>query len=55
MTTQRVVIVSGANGGPTSPNAGQGASLAEDALVVAKCLRDIPDIGHALTTGDEER
>lgn len=55
MTTQRVVIVGGGSDGPASPNAGQSASLAEDALVVAKCLRDIPDIGHALTTGDEER
>jgi FAD-dependent urate hydroxylase len=28
----------------TSPNSGQGASMAlEDALVLAKCLRDIPD------------
>ena len=28
----------------TSPNAGQGASLAlEDAIVLAKCLRDLPD------------
>jgi FAD-dependent urate hydroxylase len=33
----------------TSPNAGQGASLAmEDALVLAKCLRDLPDTGRAL-------
>jgi 2-polyprenyl-6-methoxyphenol hydroxylase-like FAD-dependent oxidoreductase len=33
----------------TSPNAGQGASLAmEDALVVAKCLRDLPDPEQAL-------
>ena len=32
----------------TSPNAGQGASLAmEDALVLAKCLRDLPDTGQA--------
>jgi FAD-dependent urate hydroxylase len=32
----------------TSPNSGQGASMAmEDALVLAKCLRDIPDIKTA--------
>ena len=32
----------------TSPNAGQGASLAmEDALVLAKCLRDLPDTERA--------
>jgi 2-polyprenyl-6-methoxyphenol hydroxylase-like FAD-dependent oxidoreductase len=40
----------------TSPNAGQGASLAmEDALVVAKCLRDITDVGDALTTYEQLR
>lgn len=32
----------------TSPNAGQGASLAlEDAMVLAKCVRDIPDLDEA--------
>jgi FAD-dependent urate hydroxylase len=32
----------------TSPNSGQGASLAiEDAIVLAKCLRDIPDTESA--------
>ena len=37
-----------------SPNAGQGASLAmEDAIVLAKCLRDIPD--HALAFATYER
>jgi FAD-dependent urate hydroxylase len=35
----------------TSPNAGQGASLAmEDALILAKSLRDIPSIEQALAT-----
>src|SRR5690606_31942239 len=32
----------------TSPSSGQGASLAiEDAVVLAKCLRDIPETGAA--------
>jgi 2-polyprenyl-6-methoxyphenol hydroxylase-like FAD-dependent oxidoreductase len=32
-----------------APTSGQGASMAaEDAVVLAKCLRDQPDIGHAL-------
>jgi 2-polyprenyl-6-methoxyphenol hydroxylase-like FAD-dependent oxidoreductase len=32
-----------------SPSSGQGASLAaEDAVVLAKCLRDLPSIPHAL-------
>jgi 2-polyprenyl-6-methoxyphenol hydroxylase-like FAD-dependent oxidoreductase len=34
----------------TSPNAGQGASLAlEDAIVLAKCIRDIPDVELAFS------
>jgi 2-polyprenyl-6-methoxyphenol hydroxylase-like FAD-dependent oxidoreductase len=33
----------------TSPAAGQGASMAiEDAVTLARCLRDVPDIEHAL-------
>jgi FAD-dependent urate hydroxylase len=40
----------------TSPNAGQGASLAmEDALVLALCLRDIPDVDGALATYERLR
>jgi FAD-dependent urate hydroxylase len=40
----------------TSPNAGQGASLAmEDALVLAKCLRDLPDTGRALAAYERLR
>jgi 2-polyprenyl-6-methoxyphenol hydroxylase-like FAD-dependent oxidoreductase len=40
----------------TSPNAGQGASLAlEDAAVLAKCLRDIPDIERAYREFQELR
>ena len=40
----------------TSPNAGQGASLAmEDGLVVAKCLRDLPDAEQALVAYERLR
>jgi 2-polyprenyl-6-methoxyphenol hydroxylase-like FAD-dependent oxidoreductase len=35
----------------TPPHAGQGASLAlEDALVMAKCLRDVEDVDSAFAT-----
>ncbi|WP_124727406.1 FAD-dependent monooxygenase [Staphylospora marina] len=40
----------------TSPNSGQGASLAlEDALVLAKCIRDIPDPSAAFARFEELR
>jgi 2-polyprenyl-6-methoxyphenol hydroxylase-like FAD-dependent oxidoreductase len=40
----------------TSPHAGQGASLAlEDAIVLAKCLRDIPDLGRAFSAFESRR
>jgi len=40
----------------TSPNAGQGASLAmEDALVLAKCLRDLPDVERAFAAYERLR
>ena len=40
----------------TSPNAGQGASLAmEDALVLAKCLRDLPDVEPAFAAYERLR
>jgi 2-polyprenyl-6-methoxyphenol hydroxylase-like FAD-dependent oxidoreductase len=40
----------------TSPHAGQGASLAlEDAIVLAKCLRDIPDLERAFTAFESHR
>jgi 2-polyprenyl-6-methoxyphenol hydroxylase-like FAD-dependent oxidoreductase len=40
----------------TSPNAGQGASLAlEDAIVLAQCLRDIPDKRQAFSKFQELR
>src|SRR5437879_12504225 len=39
-----------------SPNAGQGASLAvEDAIVLAKCLRDISDPEQAFATYERLR
>ena len=45
-----MVIVGDAAHAP-SPTSGQGASLAaEDAVVLAKCLRDLPDIPEALAT-----
>ncbi|MEJ3746856.1 FAD-dependent monooxygenase [Actinomycetes bacterium KLBMP 9797] len=40
----------------TSPSAGQGASMAiEDAVVLAKCLRDAPDVTTAYTTYEQLR
>jgi FAD-dependent urate hydroxylase len=45
------VVLLGDAAHATSPNAGQGASLAmEDALVLALCLRDIPEVDGALAT-----
>jgi 2-polyprenyl-6-methoxyphenol hydroxylase-like FAD-dependent oxidoreductase len=39
-----------------APSAGQGASLAvEDAIVLAKCLRDIPDLSQAFATYEHLR
>lgn len=50
------VVLIGDAAHATSPNAGQGASLAmEDALVVAKCLRDLPDTEQALATYERLR
>jgi 2-polyprenyl-6-methoxyphenol hydroxylase-like FAD-dependent oxidoreductase len=44
-----MVIIGDAAHAP-SPTSGQGASMAaEDAVVLAKCLRDLPDIPGALT------
>ncbi len=40
----------------TSPSAGQGASMAvEDAVILARCLRDAPDINTAHTTYEQLR
>jgi 2-polyprenyl-6-methoxyphenol hydroxylase-like FAD-dependent oxidoreductase len=51
----RVVLVGDAIHA-VSPSVGQGASLAmEDAIVLAKCLRDIPDHTHAFATYERLR
>lgn len=40
----------------TSPSSGQGASLAiEDAVILAKCLRDLPDAPRAFAAYEELR
>lgn len=40
----------------TSPSSGQGASLAlEDAVMLAKCLRDLPDLNTAFHAYEQER
>jgi FAD-dependent urate hydroxylase len=50
-----MVIVGDAAHAP-SPTSGQGASMAaEDAVVLAKCLRDLPDIPRALAAYEELR
>ncbi|CAG7654849.1 FAD-dependent oxidoreductase [Paenibacillus allorhizosphaerae] len=44
----RSVVLIGDAVHATSPNAGQGASMAvEDAMMLGKCIRDIPNIQHA--------
>ncbi|OUS76236.1 FAD-dependent oxidoreductase [Paenibacillus sp. MY03] len=46
----RSVVLLGDAVHATSPNAGQGASLAlEDAIVLAQCVRDIPNMEQAFT------
>jgi FAD-dependent urate hydroxylase len=50
------VVLLGDAAHATSPNAGQGASLAmEDALVLALSLRDIPEVDAALATYERLR
>ncbi|HSK81901.1 MAG TPA: FAD-dependent monooxygenase [Rubrobacter sp.] len=40
----------------TAPSSGQGASLAvEDAVVLARCLRDLPDVGQAFAAYERLR
>jgi len=50
-----MVIIGDAAHAP-SPTSGQGASMAaEDAVVLAKCLRDLPDIPRALAAYERLR
>jgi 2-polyprenyl-6-methoxyphenol hydroxylase-like FAD-dependent oxidoreductase len=52
---ERMVIIGDA-AHATSPSAGQGASMAiEDAVVLAKCLRDAPDTAGAFAAFERER
>ena len=52
---ERMVIIGDA-AHATSPSAGQGASMAiEDAVVLAKCLRDIPDTSTAFAAYERLR
>jgi 2-polyprenyl-6-methoxyphenol hydroxylase-like FAD-dependent oxidoreductase len=51
----RMVIIGDA-AHATSPSSGQGASMAiEDSIVLAKCLRDVPDTSAAFTAFEELR
>lgn len=51
----RMVIIGDAAHAP-SPSAGQGASMAaEDAVVLAKCLRDLPEVEDALAAYERLR
>jgi 2-polyprenyl-6-methoxyphenol hydroxylase-like FAD-dependent oxidoreductase len=46
-----LMVLAGDAAHAASPAAGQGASMAaEDGVILAKCLRDIPDISQALAT-----
>jgi FAD-dependent urate hydroxylase len=50
------VVLIGDAAHATSPSAGQGASMAlEDAIVLAQCLRDLPDHTAAFQRFDELR
>jgi 2-polyprenyl-6-methoxyphenol hydroxylase-like FAD-dependent oxidoreductase len=52
---ERMVIIGDA-AHATSPSSGQGASMAiEDAVVLAKCLRDLPDTRDAFSAYEAER
>ncbi|MFI1913808.1 FAD-dependent oxidoreductase [Nocardia sp. NPDC020380] len=52
----RNLVIIGDAAHVTSPTAGQGLALAiEDAVVLAQCLRDCPDVPTALTTFDALR
>lgn len=50
------MVVIGDAAHATAPSSGQGASMAiEDAVVLAKCLRDLPDVPAAFTTYERLR
>jgi len=50
-----MIIIGDAAHAP-APSSGQGASMAlEDAVVLAKALRDVTDIPHAFATYDQLR
>jgi len=50
------MIIIGDAAHAASPSSGQGASLAmEDALVLAKCLRDLPDTARAFAAYEQLR
>jgi 2-polyprenyl-6-methoxyphenol hydroxylase-like FAD-dependent oxidoreductase len=50
------MIVIGDAAHATAPSSGQGASLAiEDAVVLARCLRDLPDVGQAFAAYERLR
>lgn len=52
---ERMIVIGDGAHAP-SPTSGQGASLAiEDAVQVAKCLRDLPEPGQAFTTFERVR
>ena len=50
------MIIIGDAAHATAPSSGQGASMAiEDAVVLARCLRDLPDTGHAFAAYEKLR
>lgn len=50
------IVLAGDAAHATSPSAGQGASMAiEDAVVLAKCLRDLPDLEQAFVAYEKLR
>ena len=54
--TRESMIVIGDAAHATAPSSGQGASMAiEDAVVLARCLRDLPDIGQAFVAYERLR
>jgi 2-polyprenyl-6-methoxyphenol hydroxylase-like FAD-dependent oxidoreductase len=54
--TRGSMIVIGDAAHATAPSSGQGASMAiEDAVVLARCLRDLPEIGQAFAAYERLR